>query len=277
MTGWGQDGSVRHGGRPRHQLHRARRGARRTSAGPARPPVPPLNLVGDFGGGGMFLALGVVCRAARGPAQRPGSGRRRGDGRRHGGADDRCSGRCAQSGLFDESRAAPTCSTPAPTSTTSTSAPTAVAISIGSIEPQFYAVLLDALGLDRRPDARQPDGSGGVAGAEGAGGRRSSAPARATSGASDWRRPTSASRRSSRCRRRPSTRTTSLAARSSRSTASTQPAPAPRFSRTPGAIAGPPSPAGAHTREVLADWGLPADRIDALHATGAVASAPSDP
>ena len=61
MTGWGQDGPYAHGRRPRHQLHRARRRARARSAGPARPPVPPLNLVGDFGGGGMFLAFGVVC------------------------------------------------------------------------------------------------------------------------------------------------------------------------------------------------------------------------
>ncbi len=35
----------------------------------------------------------------------------------------------------------------------------------------------------------------------------------------------------------------------------TQPAPAPRFSATPGAIQGPPPAIGAHTDEVLADWG----------------------
>ena len=61
---------------------RARRGA-----------VPPLNMVGDFGGGGMFLAFGVVCALLEAQKQRPGPGRRHGDGRRHGGADDACSGR----------------------------------------------------------------------------------------------------------------------------------------------------------------------------------------
>jgi alpha-methylacyl-CoA racemase len=37
----------------------------------------------------------------------------------------------------------------------------------------------------------------------------------------------------------------------------TQPAPAPRFSATPGAIQGPPPAIGAHTADVLADWGVP--------------------
>ena len=37
-----------------------------------------------------------------------------------------------------------------------------------------------------------------------------------------------------------------------------QPAPAPRFSRTAGAIAGPAPRAGEHTREILGDWGIDA-------------------
>ena len=53
-----------------------------------QPPVPPLNLVGDFGGGGMFLAFGVVCALLEAAAQRSGPGGRRRDGRRHGRADD---------------------------------------------------------------------------------------------------------------------------------------------------------------------------------------------
>ena len=54
-----------------------------------------------------------------------------------------------------------------------------------------------------------------------------------------------------------------------------QPAPAPRFSRTPAAIDRPPARPGEHTREVLAEWGIDAARIDALHASGAAVSAPS--
>jgi alpha-methylacyl-CoA racemase len=50
----------------------------------------------------------------------------------------------------------------------------------------------------------------------------------------------------------------------------TQPAPAPRFSATPGAIQGPPAAIGAHNQEALADWGLTATEIDALGKAGAL-------
>ena len=49
-----------------------------------------------------------------------------------------------------------------------------------------------------------------------------------------------------------------------------QPAPAPRFSATPGAIQGPPPAIGAHDEEALADWGFSGDEIAALRRTGAV-------
>jgi alpha-methylacyl-CoA racemase len=52
-----------------------------------------------------------------------------------------------------------------------------------------------------------------------------------------------------------------------------QPAPAPRFSRTGAEIAGPPAHPGQHTREVLAAWGIPADRIEALVESKAVVAA----
>ncbi|MCB1259218.1 MAG: CoA transferase, partial [Acidimicrobiales bacterium] len=51
----------------------------------------------------------------------------------------------------------------------------------------------------------------------------------------------------------------------------TQPAPAPRFSRTPGEIQRPPAHPGQHTDEALADWGMPAERIAALRDDGAIA------
>jgi alpha-methylacyl-CoA racemase len=50
-----------------------------------------------------------------------------------------------------------------------------------------------------------------------------------------------------------------------------QPAPAPRFSRTPGAIQRPPPPPGAHTREALAEWGV--DDVDGLLESGAAVQA----
>ena len=51
----------------------------------------------------------------------------------------------------------------------------------------------------------------------------------------------------------------------------TQPAPAPRFSRTPGAIQRPPEPAGASTDQALSDWGFAAEEIESLRAERVVA------
>jgi alpha-methylacyl-CoA racemase len=49
-----------------------------------------------------------------------------------------------------------------------------------------------------------------------------------------------------------------------------QPAPAPRFSRTPGAVTAPPPAPGEHTGEALADWGFAPDEIAALRDGGAI-------
>jgi alpha-methylacyl-CoA racemase len=50
-----------------------------------------------------------------------------------------------------------------------------------------------------------------------------------------------------------------------------QPAPAPRFSATPGAIQGPPPAIGAHDETALADWGFSSLDIAALRDAGAMA------
>jgi alpha-methylacyl-CoA racemase len=52
-----------------------------------------------------------------------------------------------------------------------------------------------------------------------------------------------------------------------------QPAPAPRFSRTPSAVQRAPVAAGLDTRAALADWGFDAEEIAALEASGAIAQA----
>ena len=49
-----------------------------------------------------------------------------------------------------------------------------------------------------------------------------------------------------------------------------QPSPAPRFSRTPPAIAGPPPAPGEHTDEALADWGFSSAEVDALRTSAAI-------
>jgi alpha-methylacyl-CoA racemase len=49
-----------------------------------------------------------------------------------------------------------------------------------------------------------------------------------------------------------------------------QPAPAPRFSRTPGAIQGPPAWPGQHTDEALTDWGFTPDELAKLRDADAI-------
>ena len=60
MTGWGQEGPLaRAAGHDINYI--ALSGALHTIGREGQKPVPPLNLVGDFGGGGMLLAFGMVC------------------------------------------------------------------------------------------------------------------------------------------------------------------------------------------------------------------------
>ena len=49
-----------------------------------------------------------------------------------------------------------------------------------------------------------------------------------------------------------------------------QPAPAPRFSRTPSQIQRPPAAPGEHTEEALRDWGFNASEFERLRSSGAV-------
>ena len=71
MTGWGQEGP--YAPWAGHDINYISLGGALAHIGRAgEAPVPPLNLVGDFGGGGMFLAYGVVCGLLE--AQRSGQG-----------------------------------------------------------------------------------------------------------------------------------------------------------------------------------------------------------
>lgn len=71
MTGWGQDGPLAQS--VGHDINYiAITGALEKMGRDAGRPVPPLNLVGDFGGGGMFVAFGIVCALLE--AQKSGKG-----------------------------------------------------------------------------------------------------------------------------------------------------------------------------------------------------------
>ena len=59
MTGWGQDGPMAQAAG--HDINYISLAGALHAIGNGERPVPPLNLVGDFGGGGMLLAYGMVC------------------------------------------------------------------------------------------------------------------------------------------------------------------------------------------------------------------------
>ena len=81
MTGWGQEGP--YAAMAGHDINYIALSGTLAMIGRAgEKPVPPLNLIGDFGGGGMLLAYGVVCRPAGDRPLRTGPGHRRGHGRR---------------------------------------------------------------------------------------------------------------------------------------------------------------------------------------------------
>jgi len=80
VTGWGQSGPLAQ--TAGHDINYIALTGALHAIGGAEAPLPPLNLIGDFGGGGMLLAFGVVCALleARVSGTRP--GRRRRDDRR---------------------------------------------------------------------------------------------------------------------------------------------------------------------------------------------------
>ena len=81
MTGWGQDGPL--APRAGHDIDYLALTGALAAIGPRDgDPLPPLNLVGDYGGGSMLLLVGVLAALVERVGQRPGAGRRRGHGRR---------------------------------------------------------------------------------------------------------------------------------------------------------------------------------------------------
>ena len=107
--------------------------------------MPPLNLVGDFGGGGMLLAFGVVCGLLEAHAVRQGPGRRRGDGRRAAALSD--VPRLQAMGMWRDQRGTNLLDSGAHFYDVYETADGEY-VSIGSIEPQFYAELLRLTGLE---------------------------------------------------------------------------------------------------------------------------------
>ncbi len=87
MTGWGQEGPLAKAAG--HDINYIALTGALHAIGVKDKPTPPLNLVGDFGGGGMLLGVRHGVRPPRGAALGQGPGDRRRDGRRRGTAAGR--------------------------------------------------------------------------------------------------------------------------------------------------------------------------------------------
>lgn len=266
MTGWGQDGPLANAAG--HDINYiALTGALDAVGERGRGPIPPLNLVGDFGGGGLYLAFGIACGLIE--AARSGQGQvidaamtdgsallmsmlygwrqtgrwpgGRGENMADGGAHFYTTYECSD-GRW---------------------------ISIGSIEPQFYALLREKLELaDSAFDAQHER--------------------------AQW--PALKEKLAAVFRQRPAAEWCELLegsdvcfapvlnmdeapshphniAREAFVTVDDeyQPAPGPRFSRTPGAIARGRPEAFEHTAEILREHGFSADEITQLTQAGAIA------
>ena len=266
MTGWGQDGPFAHAaGHDINYISLA--GALAHFGRYGEPPTPPLNMVGDFGGGGMLLAFGVVCALLE--AQHSGQGQVVDAamvdgaavmmsmfwGMRHIGAFDehRRGENLLDSGahFYDVYRCAD-----------------GKYVSIGSIEPQFYAELLRLAGLDQDAEfGQQMD--------------RNLWPVLKgrleqvfhTKTRDEW----CALMEGTDVCFAPVLTMTEAAAHPHNVARGTiievggvsQPAPAPRFSRSVPPVPVPPVQCGRHTREVLGEWGLDEKEIDSLFDAGA--------
>jgi alpha-methylacyl-CoA racemase len=270
MTGWGQEGPyAAWAGHDINYISLAGALAHYGRAGEA--PVPPLNMVGDYGGGGMFLALGVVAGLLE--AQKSGQGQVVDTAMVDGTAVLMTMfWSMMQTGMFNENeRGANLLDTGAHFYDVYECADGKY-ISVGSIEPQFYAELMRLTGLDTDEDfARQMDASRWPALKE------RIAKLFSTKTQAEW---CELMEHTDVCFA-PVLKLSEAAEHPHNVARQTfvdidgvrQPAPAPRFSRTTSEIVSPPAHPGQHTREVLADWGLASGRIDELVASGAVVDA----
>jgi alpha-methylacyl-CoA racemase len=267
MTGWGQEGP--YAKTAGHDINYIALGGALGHIGRKdEKPLPPLNLVGDFGGGGMLLAYGMVCGLLE--AKMSGKGQVV-DAAMVDGTAALMSffvGMRAM-GVWEDERGTNLLDTGAHFYDTYETADGKY-VSIGSIEPQFYAELLKYTGLEGEELPWQMD--------------------RAQWGAMKERLTTifKSKTRDEWCEVMEGTdvcfapvldlndaplhphnvhRQTFV-----ERDGITQPAPAPRFSRTSGEIQRPPAHAGQHTDEVLGEWlGDSADDIAKLRDAGAIA------
>ena len=154
MTGWGQTGPLAHvAGHDMNYISLS--GALHAIGRAAEKPVPPLNLVGDFGGGGMFLAFGVM--SAIWEAGRSGKGQVVDVSMVEGSAAlMHMMYSFKAMGVWEDERESNMLDGAAHFYDTYETSDGKY-VSIGSIEPQFYALLIELAGLDKEEFAPQMD------------------------------------------------------------------------------------------------------------------------
>ena len=266
MTGWGQDGP--YATAAGHDLNYiALAGALHGIGRQGDAPVPPLNLVGDFGGGGMYLAYGMVCALLE--ARSSGRGQVV-DAAMVDGAASLMTAffGMAGSGFWSEERGTNMLDTGAHFYNVYETADGRY-VSLGPIEPQFYAELRERLGLhgsewDSQMDRmRWPDLKEKLADVI----RRRTRDewCELLEGTDTCFAPVlSLAEAPEHAHNRERGTFTEVAG-------VVQPAAAPRLSRTPGTIRRPPPHAGQHTDEILSELGLDPEAIAALRESGVVA------
>ena len=250
MTGWGQEGPLAK--RAGHDItYIALSGALAALGPPDRPPPPPLNLVGDYGGGALYLAFGVM--AALHERQRSGLGQVV-DAAVLDGATSMMS---VFSGMLASglpmSQGSNFLAGAAPFYRCYACADGRY-VAVGPIEPQFYATLVERAGLDPEVFLPQP-------------------------GPADWPKMSEKLEAVFLTRTRdewaelledvdacvaPVLELAEAAGHPHNQARSVftevdgvmQPSPAPRFSRTPGAIQEPPRPTGSPLTDAFRRWGL---------------------
>jgi alpha-methylacyl-CoA racemase len=268
MTGWGQDGPLAQAAG--HDINYiALSGALGAIGRRGETPVPPLNLVGDYGGGGMLLAYGVV--AALLSAARTGAGQVVDAAMVDGSAllMAQFYGMKAL-GRWTDQRGSNLLDTGAPFYDVYESADGGF-LSVGPLEPAFFAILLERLGIDDLDAGSQYDPRFWPAlrlrlAAE-FGSRTRAAAAELFAGVDGCVFPVLSM---SEAPQHPHN-----AARGTFVTRDdvVQPAPAPRFSGTPAELELPPPAAGEHTDAILTGLGLSDAEVRRLRESGVVGPA----
>ena len=264
LTGWGQAGPYAHAAG--HDIdYIALAGALEQLGRAGEKPTPPINVLGDFAGGGMLLAFGIACAAFE--TARSGKGQVIDAAMVDGAALMLTPFYAARASGFWGERGTNFLDTGAPFYEVYETADGKF-VAVGAVEPQFYAELMTRLGRDDADLAAQYDKDRWPDEKE-----RMAAVFR-TKTRDEW---CALLERSDACFAPVLTPLEAPAHPHNRARGTfleldgvPQPAPAPRFSRTAATVAGPAMHAGDDAEAVLGRWGFDPAEVARLREAGAV-------